>query len=151
MKKMMLIKSEKLKNTALQLIKFCGVGVVNTAIDFGVFQLLIALGPAEQDLPQYKYIAQTFSYALSVLSSYLLNRRFTFNAKNQKVITSAIKMYTQSGVIFLIMQGLLWVCYDRLALRPEILAKFVATVPTTLINFLGSKYWVFRSKGGSTK
>lgn len=137
---------DKLKNTIVQLIKFCGVGVINTAVDFGVFQLLILLGPAEDVLPQYKYIAQTISYVLAVLCSYLLNRHFTFKAGNQKAVASAVKMYIQSGIIFFLMQGLLWLCYDKLMIRPEILAKLVATVPMTALNFLGSKFWVFRTK-----
>ena len=138
--------SKNLKDMAVQLIKFCGVGVINTAVNFGLFQLLIMIGPEESAFPQYKYIAQTVSYVLAVLCSYLLNRHFTFKAGGQKAVASAIKMYIQSGIVFLIMQGLLWLCYDQLMIRPEILAKLVATVPTTLLNFLGSKFWVFRTK-----
>lgn len=146
MKKMTLKYSDKLKTTIIQLIKFCGVGVINTAVDFGVFWLLVAIGPAEDVFPSFKHIAQTISYVLAVLCSYLLNRHFTFKAGNQKAVASAVKMYIQSGIIFVLMQGLLWLCYDKLMIRPEILAKLVATVPMTVLNFLGSKFWVFRTK-----
>lgn len=145
MKRMILNDKEKLITTAVQLIKFCGVGVINTAVDFGVFWILVTLGPAPEVMPLFKYIAQTISYVLAVLCSYLLNRHFTFKASGQ-TIASIVKMYVQSGVIFLFMQALLWLFYEKIGVQPEILAKLLATVPTTILNFLGSKFWVFRTK-----
>lgn len=133
-------------NIIAQLFKFCGVGVINTIVDFGLFQLLIMAGAWLGAGEWFIYVAQTVSYLLAVLCSYILNKYWTFNAANQKKGVTLVKMYLLSGVGFCILQSLLWVFSGVLAIRPEILAKLCATVPVTIVNFLGTKFWVFREK-----
>lgn len=140
-----LSKNGKFREFASQLIKFCGVGVINTAVDFGIFTAVIRLGmlcfnPGES----YKYFAQTLSYLSGVFVSYILNKRFTFGAKKNYSKLSVVKMYVLNGCTFLISMVLLGF-FSRFIRIPE-LAKLFATIPVMLINFIGSKFWVFAEK-----
>ena len=56
---------------APRIVRFCAVGVANTAITLGAFALLVALGlPAPA--------ASAMAWALAAVNSFQLNRRWTF-------------------------------------------------------------------------
>ena len=61
----------KLKEQGLQFIKFGLVGVLNTLVDFLVYQLLVYLG-------LHYAPAQCISYTCGLLNSYFFNSRWTF-------------------------------------------------------------------------
>lgn len=158
--------------TLVQLFKFGAVGIVNTVVDVGLFWLLKGVF---QDIPAegsaflsfinmyYYTAAQTVSYLVAVLCSYFLNKHWTFAAKRQNTGTTLVKMYVLSGINFLLMQGMLWFWIDVAGagmtdfklfglswLDWDTIAKLFATVPITVLNFLGSKFWVFREKKGQS-
>lgn len=154
--------TQKLINskTLMQLIKFGTVGVVNTLVDFGMYWILILIYQHSPALNMNTYgnalhsflagyyanIAQTISYLLAVLGSYFLNKYWTFNAADQKNAAAIVKMYTLSAVCFCLLQAMLWFWLNIAKIESEMLAKLFATVPITVLNFLGSKFWVFRNK-----
>ena len=64
-------RKKELKDGIVQLVKYNIVGVINTLVDFLVYQLLTYLG--------MKYaIAQCISYSCGILNSYFFNSRWTF-------------------------------------------------------------------------
>lgn len=145
--------------TLVQLFKFGAVGIVNTVVDFGLFWILTEWvftgtigGNAFLDfLGRYYYtVSQTISYLLAVLCSYFLNKYWTFAAGRQSTGTTMVKMYVLSGINFLLLQGMLWFWIDVAGIAWDMLAKLLATVPITVLNFLGSKFWVFREKKGQS-
>jgi putative flippase GtrA len=120
-----------------QFIKFNLVGLLNTALDFAVFTLLSWLGV-------YYIIAQCISYGVGMLNSYTLNKYWTFAQKGQLEPKQALRFTVLNLGSLIISLGLLALFKDQLELK-LIWAKLLTTVATTLVNFVGSKLWVFRA------
>lgn len=126
------------KENAPQMFPFIIVGLINTAIDFGIFLLL-------NNIFEMSYIlSQLGGYSAGILNSFILNKFWTF--KNH--IKSQIKFY-QFGM-FLIINGVtLTITIISLVLlidlleSPVIFAKVIIIVLTQVINFIGYKNLVF--------
>lgn len=119
-----------------QFIKFNLVGLLNTALDFALFALLTWLGV-------YYILAQCISYGVGMLNSYALNKYWTFAQKGRLEPKQVIRFTVLNLGSLLLSLVLLALFRDQLELK-LLLAKLLATVATTLVNFAGSKLWVFR-------
>jgi len=121
----------------VQFIKFGLVGVLNTAVDFAVYTLLFWVG-----VPYL--LAQCVSFAAGTANSYVLNRAWTFQAKGPQGASGQLARHVTWNVIVLLLSlGLLYLFSDGLGLHP-LVAKVAVTVVSTIVNFVGSKLWVFR-------
>ena len=148
-------------------LKFSVVGAANTLVDFAVYTVLYLLGVPFR-------VAQVFSYAAGTLNSYILNKSWTFKAAAQGSAVGisdsgdasdrpvgAERKRASSGrarrdwaqaarflTVNLITLGvsivLLGLIKERLGVN-ALIAKALVTVVTTLLNFVGSKLWGFRS------
>ena len=145
----------------LQFIKFGMVGVVNTAVDFGIFyllaeQLIYRLPTPGADAgaavafvyTYFDYIAQTISFGAAVLVSYFLNKHWTFGARNQKNKSAIAKMYALNILGYLVLQAMFWFWRDIAGVEHKLLAKLFASLPVIVMNFFGTKFWVFRRGKG---
>lgn len=126
------------KREAFRFLRFCTVGLGNTAVDFTAFFLLTLGGAAY--LP-----AQVISYSAGVVNSFLLNRRWTFKVKRRADIFEAARFIIVNGISLLVSAGLLFILYDlyHLGLWPS---KFMATAGGIAVNYAGSCVWVFAEK-----
>ena len=119
--------------TQRQLFKFVVSGVIAVAVDFGVYYLLNS------------YMDHSVSKGVSFLSgsmvAYLMNKFWTFETKEFSgmqlfrffflyVTTLAINVMVNKGVLNLF--------------NSVLFAFFCATGASTVLNFLGQKFWVFR-------
>lgn len=134
---MMIVRSDKIssrKNGLIQFVKFNLVGIVNTSVDFAVFTMLTFLGV-------YYMAAQIISYGCGVANSFIMNKYWTFRAKSSPQGEEILKFIA----VNLASLGLsLAVLYP---LKPQIgvfFAKIIATLFAMIVNFLGSKFWVFK-------
>ena len=116
-----------------QLVKFIVSGVIAVAVDFGVYYLL------------NNYTSHNVSKGISFLAgsivAYLLNKFWTFDTKAFSgtqlfrffflyAVTLVINVLTNTGV---------------LNLFNSVLFGFLcATGTSTILNFLGQKFWVFK-------
>jgi putative flippase GtrA len=127
-----------------QFIQFQFVGVLNVAIDFGVFSVLYySLGTGYG-------AAQAISYACGALNSYILNRNWTFRAEGQ-LSRWAIALFVLLNGLCL---GLSVVLLDRFTDRfglPVLLSKVLVTLIVMVINFTVSKYVVFKRQPPSNR
>ena len=65
------------KESIFQFLKFALVGVLNTVVDFLVFQLFnLTLG--------WMYLAQVIGYCAGILNSYFWNSRWTFRKEHRR-------------------------------------------------------------------
>lgn len=119
--------------------KFAVVGVANTLVDFCVFTILAQL------LGVNVYLAQVAGYSAGVVNSYVLNRSWTFRAKDRFFSPALVKFLFLSAGMLLLSTGILYLCYDTAGL-PKLAAKAVATGITMVVNFLVNRFWVFRSR-----
>lgn len=120
-----------------QEIRFLFVGVLNTIVGYGSFLLLLLVGT------NY-LVANTISYAIGVIHSYIWNRKFTFKSKNKSVF-EIIKFVLVYIVNYLIGLGALYILVDKLNINPYLAGAFNLII-TTLISFFGHKYFSFRQK-----
>ncbi|MFT8391100.1 MAG: GtrA family protein [Sporolactobacillus sp.] len=116
-----------------QMISFGLVGVLNTAVDFLTFLLLT------QVFSLYFAVAQVISYTAGTLNSYLFNSKITFS-KSEKSRTRLTKFIALN--IFVLLFTLL--IMHSLLFLPLIVDKLIVTAAGLAVNFLLSKFWVFK-------
>jgi putative flippase GtrA len=121
-----------------QAVKFGIVGVLNTALDWGVYFLLTRF----TGLGSMMELAKAISYSVGVLNSYFWNRGWTFRSRQGAgktllpfVLVNLAGTAVNSGTLALA-TGLLGL--------PELAGLVLATVAALGWNFLTSKFLVFR-------
>jgi putative flippase GtrA len=121
-----------------QFIKFSLVGVLNTAVDFGIFTFLNYLFGE-----QHYRISQIISYSCAVFNSYYLNKSWTFQADRRFNLIEMIKFLAINLISLGVSLFFLTLLHEKYQI--EILwSKVGATFFSVLINFIGNKFWVFK-------
>ncbi len=119
---------------SVRFIKFCCVGVGNFLVDFVVY-----LG-GSQIMPIYP--ARCLAWGTACLFSYLVNRRWTFHAKDQglmPLIRFAVVNAASLGLGLLLLR-----LFTGLG-AGHILAYLLSLPFTIMTNFLGYRFWSFRA------
>jgi len=123
-----------------QFIIFGIVGVSNTAVDFIVFWLLIQTS-------LHYIIANIMAYSLGMLNSYIWNSAITFKSKYGKneiiAVKRIIRFIIWNGLMLLLSSALIYVVVEYMQWH-ALTSKLVVTVIILVIQFLGSKKWVFK-------
>lgn len=120
-----------------EIIKFGGVGVINTVIDFGLLNLLVVV------FGWGVVPANTVSFTAAVMNSYFLNKYFTFREKGKPA-------WLQFGTFFAI--ALIGLVISNLLMHflaaeegwHYNLAKAVSAILVFAWNYIASKMLVFR-------
>jgi putative flippase GtrA len=119
----------------VSMIRFGVVGVSNTLIGYTVFRLGLRVAPA--------FLAQGLSYFVGMLWSYYWNRRWTFKSQGD-VAAEALRFFSLQIGFMLLSASLLGFLVDRLGLNPS-LSWLGTAVLVTVLNFLASRFWAFKS------
>ncbi|MUT67655.1 GtrA family protein [Paenibacillus sp. NEAU-GSW1] len=129
------------RKALLQFLLFNLVGLINTAVDFAVYSLLV--------WADMNYMAsQVVSYLAGMANSYLMNSKITFRKPSAERVESvfdkaqAVRFVMLNMVVLGVGLALLFVGKDTLGWH-AIVAKIVVTCITVVLNFVGSKWWVF--------
>jgi len=123
--------------TVRQFVKFGIVGVSSTIIDWGIFYIL------NYYLGIYYLIAKVLSFLVSVVNSYIWNRRWTFRSQDQK------KMHEFGRFVLVAIVGLalntyiMYFAVSTLHLH-YIFGLALATAIVMFWNFLINKFWTFK-------
>jgi putative flippase GtrA len=120
---------------ARQVARFNLVGVLNTALDLGLFFLLTGIGMTY-------LLAQTCSYGCGIVNSYLFNKHWTFGLTG--IRAAELVRFVAVNLSALAVSVLLVYLFHAPLRLPLLAAKAVATLLTMLISFCGSKFWVFK-------
>ncbi|MGA9172747.1 MAG: GtrA family protein [Thermoactinomyces sp.] len=123
------------KPGAALFLRFCAVGLGNTAVDFAAFYLLALVG-----VPYL--LAQALSYSAGVINSFVFNRKWTFRVTRKVNVLEALKFFLVNVFSLLVSSGLLFVLHDVNHLNLWF-AKLAATGGGIVVNFIGSRLWVF--------
>jgi len=120
------------------LFKFGIVGIANTAVDAVVFAILAVIG-----VPVL--IAQVISYSCGVTNSYWLNGRWTFRdaARGDGDKAKLIRFLITNLVVLALSALILMTLHDMLGWS-LVMSKFLATLMGMVLNYMSSRYWVFR-------
>lgn len=124
-----------------EFVMFNGVGMLNTAVDFGLFFLFRSV------LGLHYLLAQLLSYAAGTANSYLLNRSLTFSSKGPASPGEALRFLGVNAASL----GLASLLLYLLARHGNLVtAKATATLAGAAINYAGQKLWVFRRPPGKS-
>ncbi|HXL01766.1 MAG TPA: GtrA family protein [Candidatus Atribacteria bacterium] len=121
-----------------QFIKFNLVGIMNTAVDFGVFMIL------NHYLGLVYTVSQVISYSCGMVNSYFFNKFWTFQKKEGFTAIEVIKFILVNlcslGVSLLV----LYILQSKWNWQ-VLPSKVLATGFSVGVNFLGNKFWVFEA------
>lgn len=115
-------------------IKFGLVGVINTIISIVIFNILNFIGA---DI----LVANTIGYICGMLNSYLFNNRWVFKV-NSKEISTIGKFIVVNLITMLINNLILMLLVTYISVNATV-AQIIALIFTTVINFIGNKFWTF--------
>ncbi|MGE5418432.1 MAG: GtrA family protein [Acidobacteriota bacterium] len=130
-----------------QAIKFGAVGLLNTLIDYGLFNLLVALTGIQTGVKVGSI--NTFTQTLAAINSYFFNRNWTFKARQGKHSWQIIKFTIATVIGILINSAVVMIVSSMgkgLPVSPYIIlngGKLLGAVLSILWNFVSYRLWVF--------
>lgn len=147
------------KNTFIQFIEFCVVGVANTAIDWIVYFLLTKF-----ILINFKLwpTAKAVSFLVAVINSYILNTLWTFKqeySENLSSRESKTKIFAKFFVVSLVGWGINYfvfkyfiesfnfgsiVILGKTISTQSLYPLIAASLAAILWNFVANKLWTFQ-------
>lgn len=122
--------------TFVRFVKFCLVGLSNTAVSLGVYYIFLIF-----DKSLY-IVGNVVGFIVSVLNSYFWNSRFVFNKRDEKGKT-LLKTYAAYSTNLVVGTALLYLLVDVLKVS-EYIAPFINLVITVPMNYLLNKKWVMK-------
>lgn len=133
-----------------QFLRFVTVGVTNSLVDFGVFNLLLWIFPTRN--LRILVLYNSLGVALAIVNSYLWNTRFTFQAAHrgpqahrQRMLFLAQSLFNV-GVNDLVVAVFIRVVTAESLMSPQLAgnaSKLVAMLVASFSSFLLMKYVVF--------
>lgn len=120
----------------IRFVKFCAVGVSNTAISLGIYYIFVAVKP------ELYLVGNIAGFVVSVLNSYFWNSRFVFKKTDQKAKT-LLKTFVAYGSNLLIGSGLLYLLVDILGIS-EFIAPLCSLAVTIPLNYFINKNWAMK-------
>ena len=118
-----------------QLIRFLAVGFLCTALNYLSFFILL-------HFLQFNFLLSSgLGYVIGLLFGYFLNRVWTFRSNVNSLFQKAKYLFTYSVSLIV---GLITLQFlvEKYGLEIEI-ANICVIFITTILNFLGTKFWVF--------
>ncbi len=152
-------RKDEAKKTIWQMMKFAIVGVLNTLVDFAVFQTLnLVFG--------WVYLAQVLGYSFGVINSYLWNSNWTFREQRTRSIREMSMFLLVNLASLGVSLGMIWLCREVLGITNEwaatwmpaflagfvkgdTVAKLIATAVAIVVNYIGNRLFVFNKKQDS--
>ena len=122
---------------ARQFIKFALVGLFNTGVDWGFYLLF------NRVFHLHYLLAKAGSFCIAALSSYIMNRCWTFRSQERRVLQQSLKFLVVSVIGLGLNTGIFYLCVHLLHLF-DILGLFFATGLVTFWNYFANKFWTFR-------
>jgi putative flippase GtrA len=121
------------KELITKFFKFCVVGVIGTAVDFGVTAL------CKEILKIQKYVSNGIGFTLAATGNYLLNRNWTFvENKSHDYIAFEYVKFMIISIIGLGINTLILFLVSKKLKRGFYFSKVVATAVTMIWNFFAN-------------
>lgn len=147
MEKEPLQKRNPLRDWLIPFLKFNLIGILNTLIDNGLYALFYSV------LGWHFALSKTLSYGAGMVNSWLWNSRWTFVAQREEgavgqgeQLLKIAKFLLVNGVAYLSQMGVLWLCRRVWGSSSPWMSLFIATPVSLVVNFLGNRLFVFKSK-----
>ena len=132
-----MIKYHSLFTRSKQLIKYGIIGCFCAGLDFIIYWLLV------QIVTMPYLFANVISVHCGILTSFFLNRHFTFKVKN-KTLLRFISFYVVGITGLAISSGLLVIFIEKIGLN-ELISKALTVIVVAIIQFMLNKYISFKN------
>ena len=119
----------------LQLLRFGVVGGSGFVVNLAVFALVHGVLEAGYT------VAAVVAWTIAVCNNFVLNRRWTFRAREGRAAFQGSRFFVVSLTAFAVQLGLLRLLVEGGA--PALAAQAVAIGLATPVNFIGNKLWSF--------
>ena len=132
-----------------EIINYLIFGVLTTVVSLATYYglTLTILDPEKAVELQ---IANIISWIAAVTFAYFTNRKWVFENKEKANIKEASKFYLSRVSTLLIDMALMFIFVTKLGVNDKIM-KLVVQVVVTILNYVFSKFIVFREKKNETK
>lgn len=140
--------TERINRNIRQFARFGAVGASGVVVNLVVFNLTMwtwawLSGHQGGDLPRLaEYLANGAGFAVSVLSNYVINRRWTFRSTASKR-REMPRFYLVSAIAYAVNLLVFHLCRVQFELTPN-LSQLIAIACVMPINFVFNKLWSFR-------
>ena len=132
-----------------QAAKFLSVGILNTALDAGLYFVLTrwlalryACGYSGQGFTTLQTLAKNISYGAGILNSFYWNKSWTFKS-DAGTVTAFVPFVVANLAALVINASVMHICLKVWGLH-EITSLVLATGSTFLWNFTISKFVIFK-------
>jgi putative flippase GtrA len=123
----------------LQLVRFGLVGGVGFVVNLAVYTLFV------HRLGVDYHIAAVGAWLVAVMNNFVLNRSWTFDARDGQARFQAVRFVLVSLVAFGFSLLLLSLFVETAGI-PKVPAQALAVAASMPLNFLGNKLWSFRAE-----
>ena len=121
----------------LQLGRFGAVGAAGYVVNLAVFAVCVHLLGIDY------HLSAVIAWAVSVLNNFVLNRHWTFDAREQHPVRQAVRFFLVSlvafGFTYVVLVGLVDAGLMKVA------AQAIAIAAGMPLSFIGQKLWSFRA------
>ncbi|MBF0532370.1 MAG: bifunctional glycosyltransferase family 2/GtrA family protein [Candidatus Omnitrophica bacterium] len=125
------------RNLFGQVLRFLATGVVTNVVNYGLFWTLLRLLNVD-----YR-VSSACGFFAGFVAGFFINRAWTFKAAGGRSAAQWIKFSILNAVSFGANLTTIWIFTAGLHWRPEF-SQIMAIGGSMVINFVGSKLWVFR-------
>ena len=125
-----------------ELVLYGICGALSTVLDIGIFWLLANLFNV-----QY-LVANAIAWILAVIFSFLTNKYYVFESKSFKKdvwIREATEFFGARGMACFIDMGGMYLQVSIFEVNKNY-AKLIVTIVVIIINYILSKYWIFKKQ-----
>ncbi len=122
----------------LQLVRFGLVGAVGFVVNIAVYAVFVHSFGVEYRL------AAVAAWLVAVVNNFVLNRHWTFDARDGRARFQAVRFLVVSLIAFGVSLVLLTLLVEGAGVA-KVPAEAIAVAGVTPLNFLGNKLWSFRS------
>ena len=123
----------------LQLVRFAIVGGLGFAINLVVYTALVHGAGLDY------HVASVLAWVVAVLNNFVLNRHWTFDARDGRAHFQALRFFVVSLVALGANQLLLTLFVESAGIS-KVGAQALAVAGSMPLNFLGNKLWSFRAE-----
>jgi putative flippase GtrA len=123
-----------------QWLRFATVGAANTLLSWCVYAVLVRLG-------LHYLLASSVAFAVGVVNSYSLNRRWTFRSRGRRR-PEALRFVVVQGIGLGIDVGLLYALVHGVGIH-HLIAQALVFPAASTVTFLLSRHWAFAAGAGA--
>jgi dolichol-phosphate mannosyltransferase len=121
-------------------VRFGLVGGIGFVVNLGVYTLCVHAAGIDY------HIAAVVAWVLAVMNNFVLNRHWTFDAREGRARFQAARFLAVSLVALAVSLLLLMLLVESFGVA-KVPAQALAVSASMPLNFLGNKLWSFRAEG----